>query len=293
MLRAWAFALVLCAAFPSLSAIAAPDQSNTQVATAAESETPTSSGTTTYFGKDPASTTAPVTAPAATPAAVAAKPKPEPLPNPTLTAAVDLASQTMTVSVNGVSRYSWAISSGTAAFPTPTGTFRPEWTSKMWYSRKYDWAPMPNAVFINGGVAVHGTYHTAALGSPASHGCIRLSTANAKTFYNLVERHGLRFTRVSVFGRPHWRGGSEVASRASRKKTYAKQDNWFFGYSDTSDDPNSVYVQPKKKSRNKAYAYVYVDGVPVKVRKNKNGDYVMQKQPGRRANYKTYGSAAY
>ena len=91
---------------------------------------------------------------------------------------------------------------------------------------------MPNAVFINGGVAVHGTYHTGALGSPASHGCIRLSTANAKTFYNLVERHGLKMTRVTVFGRPNWRGPVAVASRdPSRKRTYAadRMSNWFWG----------------------------------------------------------------
>ncbi len=152
---------------------------------------------------------------------------------------------------------------------------------------------MPNAVIINGGVAVRGPYHTGALGSPASHGCIRLSVANSKTFYNLVERHGLKFTRVAVFGRPNWRGGGEVASRsASRKKSYAaRQDNWFFGYNDSaSDDPNTVYVQPKKKAGSKNYAYVYVDGVPMKVRRKKNGDYVMLKQP-RRTYYNTYGSA--
>ena len=35
---------------------------------------------------------------------------------------------------------------------------------------------MPYSVFFTGGYAVHGTSHVKALGRPASHGCVRLST---------------------------------------------------------------------------------------------------------------------
>jgi len=289
MLRTRGFLLAFIAGMTPISAFAEPaktEPAQTEAVAAAEPANSASpSGTTTYFGTAPS----PAMKPAAAPAAVAEKPKP--LPAPTLTARVDLSSQTMTVAVNGEVRYRWPISSGTASYPTPTGVFRPEWSSKMWYSRKYDLAPMPNAVFINGGVAVHGTYHTAALGSPASHGCIRLSVANSRTFYNLVQKHGEMFTRVSVSGRPNWRGGDEVASRStSRKKTYARQDkNWFFGSGDSDDDASTAYAQPPKSARNSKYAYVYIDGVPVKVKKRKNGDYVLV-QP-RRPAYKTYGYA--
>jgi lipoprotein-anchoring transpeptidase ErfK/SrfK len=273
MLRTRVLALALLAVSPSIPAMAAPDKPNREFATV----TDTTSGTTTYFGENGAQ------------AAAAAKPKPQPLPDPTLTASVDLVNQTMVVSVNGEARYSWPISSGTAQFPTPTGNFRPEWTSKLWYSRKYDWAPMPNAVFISGGVAVHGTYHTGALGSPASHGCIRLSVANAKTFYNLVERHGLKMTRVSVYGTPKWRGGSAIASRdMSRKPTYAtNQDNTPF-WDSWGGESNSAYA-PNFTQKNNRKGYVTVDGLPRKVYRLSNGDYVYAQRPPKRTYYKTYG----
>ena len=57
---------------------------------------------------------------------------------------------------------------------------------KMWYSRKYEMSPMPYSVFYHGGYAVHGTGAVKQLGRPASHGCVRLQTANAATFYSLV-----------------------------------------------------------------------------------------------------------
>lgn len=240
MVRVRAFALAFFALFPSISAMAEAEKPGGESRTAvAISVTQTRSGTTTYFGQS---------------AGEAAKAAPKPLPEPTLIASVDLASQKMVVSIHGEVRYSWPISSGVAAYPTPTGTFRPEWTSKMWYSRKYDMAPMPHAVFINGGVAVHGTYHSAALGSPASHGCIRLSTANAKTFYNLVQRHGLQMTKVSVYGRPNWRNSGAIASRSTPRKSievasegFSFWDAWGFG-STSSDAPRSQNVKPGKKN---------------------------------------------
>ena len=157
MLRARVLALACLAIFPSMQAMAEADKPNSEIAAATNSDsattTDTASGTTTYFGGDAARS-------AAKQQAVV---RPQPPLKPTLTASVDLASQKMVVFVNGEARYSWPISSGVAQFPTPTGTFHPQWTAKMWYSRKYDMSPMPNAVFINGGVAVHGTYHTGLL----------------------------------------------------------------------------------------------------------------------------------
>jgi lipoprotein-anchoring transpeptidase ErfK/SrfK len=272
MLRARIVALACLAIFPSMQAMAEADKPNSEIAAATASDsaavtTDTPSGTTTYFGggaKD-----------AAKPQVVA---KPQPPPKPTLTASIDLASQKMVVKVNGEARYSWPISSGVAEYPTPTGTFHPQWTAKMWYSRKYDMAPMPNAVFINGGVAVHGTYHVRSLGSPASHGCIRLSTAHAKTFYDLVQRHGLTRTRVSVFGRPHWRAPA-VASR-DRSPEYAdNQGSGFWGDS-WGGDSSSAYAPTftKKKSPTGAYYYYDADGVRRKVSRRKNGDYVYSRR---------------
>ena len=113
-------------------------------------------------------------------------------------ARVDLSSQTMHVTVNGRTYARWKISSGRRGYRTPTGTWRAKWTKRMHYSRKYDNSPMPYSVFYHRGYAVHGTNYVRRLGRPASHGCIRLRTANARKFYNLVRRHGRRNTLIKV-----------------------------------------------------------------------------------------------
>lgn len=220
-----------------------------------------------------------------------AKPAPPPLP-PTLTASIDLGAQEMTVFENGVEKFTWAISSGTADHPTPRGTFRPEWTAKMWYSKKYDNAPMPNAVFINGGVAIHATYATSMLGRPASHGCIRLAPAHAAMFYKLVGRHGLGRTKVSVFGTPKWR--APAVARRDDDGRYAQVDNggsfWFWG---SSSKATSAYDEgfTKRPRRPPPPGYYYADeGPPRGYRRTSDGRAVyIQRQP-RRIYYPRYGS---
>jgi len=124
-----------------------------------------------------------------------------PLPAPiTLTLKVDLASQRVTVMEGSTVKYVWPISSGKSGYATQAGTFKPQWTSKMWYSRQWDMAPMPHAVFFNGGTAFHATSATGMLGQPASHGCVRLAPGNAAKLYSLVHRHGLQSTKVVVQG---------------------------------------------------------------------------------------------
>lgn len=287
MSRARVLAMACLAIFPAMQAMAGADKPNSEIAAVTASDstavtTDTPSGTTTYFGGDAAKS-----ATESKPRVVA---KPQPPPKPTLTASVDLANQKMVVTVNGEARYSWAISSGVAQYPTPTGTFHPQWTAKMWYSRKYDMSPMPNAVFINGGVAVHGTYHVRSLGYAASHGCIRLSPAHAKTFYDLVQRHGLRRTKVTVFGRPHWRAPAIASRERANQADYAdNQGSGFWGDS-WGGDSGSAYAPPftKKKYRNGAY-YYDADGVRRKVIRRKNGDYVYSGRMPR--NYDGYGYA--
>ena len=83
-----------------------------------------------------------------------------------IVARIDLTSQRMTVAVDGVSRFSWPVSSGREGYATPRGTFRAQWQSRMWYSRKYDLAPMPHSVFFHGGAAIHATNATGMLGRP-------------------------------------------------------------------------------------------------------------------------------
>ena len=113
-------------------------------------------------------------------------------------AVISLSQQRMEVSVNGVPVYDWPVSTARRGYVTPRGSFRPIRTERMWYSRKYDMSPMPYAVFFRGGYAIHGTQYVRSLGRPASHGCVRLRTANAAAFYRLVRQHGMRNTRIVI-----------------------------------------------------------------------------------------------
>ncbi|UVK36488.1 L,D-transpeptidase [Mesorhizobium sp. AR10] len=115
-----------------------------------------------------------------------------------LVANIDVSSQTMTVSRYGQVLYRWSVSTARKGYITPRGSYRPQWTARMWYSRKYDMSPMPYSVFFRGGYAIHGTGAVRQLGRPASHGCVRLHTANAATFYAMVREAGFGNTRIVV-----------------------------------------------------------------------------------------------
>lgn len=111
---------------------------------------------------------------------------------------IDLSQQTMTVRVGGETLYNWSVSTGRKGYRTPTGTYHPTRMHREYYSRKYDNAPMPYSIFFRGGYAIHGTNHVSALGGVASHGCVRLLTANARTLYNLVREHGSGNTTIKI-----------------------------------------------------------------------------------------------
>ena len=116
----------------------------------------------------------------------------------TVTARIDLSSQTMYVSVEGRAVYSWPVSTARKGYVTPTGIYRPTRLHRMWRSRKYDNAPMPYSIFFRGGYAIHGTTAIRSLGRPASHGCVRLAPANAATLFKLVNTHGAANTKIVI-----------------------------------------------------------------------------------------------
>jgi hypothetical protein len=113
---------------------------------------------------------------------------------------IDKPSQTMTVSVDGKVQYRWRVSTGATGFSTPAGTYKPFRMEVMHYSQEWDNAGMPHSIFFtSGGHAVHGSNHPG-LGTPASHGCVRLTLTNAATLYQLVGARGLADTTVIVRG---------------------------------------------------------------------------------------------
>ncbi|MGU3360219.1 L,D-transpeptidase [Methylobacterium sp. M6A4_1b] len=115
--------------------------------------------------------------------------------------AVDKDAQRMTVAVDGRTRYDWPVSTGVDGYDTPSGSHRPFRMERTHFSREFDDAPMPNAIFFTGqGHAIHGTNHTRRLGSAASHGCVRLAPKNAATLFGLVKAQGMGKTRVVIDG---------------------------------------------------------------------------------------------
>lgn len=113
-------------------------------------------------------------------------------------ARVDIASQRMVVEVGGKVRHVWRVSTARRGFVTPRGSYAPKRLHARYFSKKYAGAPMPYAVFFRGGYAVHGTIEGGRLGSPASHGCIRLAIPNARALFRLIEASGPGGARIVI-----------------------------------------------------------------------------------------------
>ncbi len=113
---------------------------------------------------------------------------------------VDKSTQQMSVSVDGVPRYQFAVSTGRAGYGTPNGTYHPQRLETTWLSKLYYNSPMPHSIFFHGGYAIHGSHDINRLGGPASHGCIRLHPANAATLFALVKSEGMAATTIVVSG---------------------------------------------------------------------------------------------
>ncbi len=114
---------------------------------------------------------------------------------------VDKVSQHMRVSVDGVQKYNWLVSTGGQGFDTPSGTFHIFRMEKDHFSKEWDDAPMPYSMFFTGiGHAIHGSYHVKALGTRASHGCVRLAPENAAVLWDLITKAGFKNNTVVIKG---------------------------------------------------------------------------------------------
>lgn len=155
---------------------------------------------------------APATAPADT--------APDAPAGPTVVITVDKSTQRMRVAVNGEQRWNWPVSTGRRGYATPRGTFRAFRMVRDHRSREWDNAPMPHSIFFTTrGHAIHGSFATGRLGSPASAGCVRLAPNNARQLFALVQQHGMSNTVVVIAGTEqapvYARGGA--TSKSSRK----------------------------------------------------------------------------
>jgi len=155
--------------------------------------------------------------------------------------AIDKSKQQMTVTVDGEARYVWPVSTGKGRYDTPAGEFQPFRMARHHFSREWDDAPMPYSIFFTQeGHAIHGSYEVRRLGTPASHGCVRLAPENAATLFALVKQQGVKHSHVTLSG--DLPSASELAARSG------SADN----------DDVTVPVRRARKSRvTRDYGYDY------------------------------------
>jgi len=155
---------------------------------------------------------------------------------------IDLSRQTMHVASRD-GEYDWPVSTGRPGHRTPTGVYHPQRMYAMTYSRKYDNAPMPHAIFFTGGYAIHGTGAVGALGSVASHGCVRLAPENAAALYEMVKHEG---ASIVIGGTAP--GHDHVAQASERHRAgHRLAARWRTRY---REDPALAYApQPRHHAR--------------------------------------------
>ncbi|MCJ2012592.1 L,D-transpeptidase [Methylobacterium sp. J-076] len=168
---------------------------------------------------------------------------------------VDKEAQRMDVAVDGAPRYSWPVSTGGAGYDTPSGSFRPFRMEKTHFSKEWDDAPMPYAMFFtNQGHAIHGTNHVRSLGRPVSHGCVRLSVRNAATLFGLVKAQGVGHTQVRIEGE-----GALVADGGGRSRGADRRGYGAASFDDDQTGARAVtYSVPVRRPR--AVDPVGIDG---------------------------------
>lgn len=165
--------------------------------------------------------------------------------------AIDLTHQRMHVE-SDEGTYDWPISSARSGFYTPGGSFAPTHLELMHYSKKYHMSPMPHAIFFRGGYAIHGTYSTASLGRPASHGCVRLSPGDATILYEMVKAEG---ARIAISGTPP---ASRPFAIARRERSRGAPDA--YASSDGQDYGDTPYVRARPSSVDRGYYYGQAGG---------------------------------
>jgi hypothetical protein len=175
---------------------------------------------------------------------------------------IDKNAQQMTVAVDGVERYHWPVSTGIPSYETPNGSFRTFRMEEDHFSKEFDDAPMPHSIFFTKiGHAIHGTDSESRLGSPASHGCVRLSRAHAATLYELVQREGVLKTTVTLTGssqialarNPRNRANTAVARRDPAEQYVPRYNSAGDPVVLTPQQANPDYIYPADGNSNGSY----------------------------------------
>lgn len=144
---------------------------------------------------------------------------------------VDKSTQRMSVSVDGVQKYVWPVSTGIAGYTTPSGSFQPFRMEEDYFSKEWDNAPMPHSIFFTPkGHAIHGSLATRRLGSAASHGCVRLAPKNAAVLFALVQAKGMYNTKIVIGDRIAGGGNNPVRVNGKLAKKNKTKGPVFINY---------------------------------------------------------------
>jgi hypothetical protein len=171
-----------------------------------------------------------------------------------VTVTIDKSIQQMTVEVDGRPVHQWPVSTGKGAqYDTPNGKFKAFRMERDHFSKEWDEAPMPHSIFFTQkGHAIHGSFDTKRLGTPASHGCVRLAPANAEKLFALVEQEGVLNTTVILTGVAPSGAPAVARRRVPRSddldEQYVQQQQPQFGPRYGSNQPaygNPYYAQPQ------------------------------------------------
>jgi hypothetical protein len=161
---------------------------------------------------------------------------------------VDKSAQRMIVEQDGVPMFEWPVSTGQRGYDTPSGEFKPFRMEKDHFSREWDDAPMPNSIFFTmQGHAIHGSNHVKAIGTPASHGCVRLEPKNAEILWRLVKQEKMANTRVILTGETPEPPPPPPAAAAPANKRTARANP------ENAGDPDFTSVLPGEPTRPPRY----------------------------------------
>jgi hypothetical protein len=157
---------------------------------------------------------------------------------------INKTTQQMAVLEDSALLYQWPVSTGAPGYDTPSGEFKPFRMERDHFSREWDDAPMPNSIFFTReGHAIHGSGHLKAIGTPASHGCVRLEPKNAAILFDLVKQEGMSRTRVELTGETPDKTDAPVAQRNRASGTVIARDE---------DDPEFSGALPQRHPRTHA-----------------------------------------
>jgi len=166
---------------------------------------------------------------------------------------IDKSAQQMTVTVDGDPRYIWPVSTGQAGYDTPAGDFKPFRMERAHFSSEWDDAPMPHSIFFTqNGHAIHGSNYVNRIGTPASHGCVRLEPANAAILFGLVKQHKMVNTRVELTGDAPGVAGVPMARR---NRSYQREAR---GWREIQDDSRSYYYRDRPYVPQRRYGGPYL-----------------------------------